>query len=360
MIWTKPKYSNNRINQAGEVLRKAGSTEISPYTFDDFDEAMLVLNNWRSAHSFPLQTFAMRLKIVSKNIDSYALVIRRLKRASSIIKKLQRGQTEKMQMSRMQDVGGCRAVMKGMSETNALINIYLKKSRGLKHKLTNTKDYITYPKKDGYRSFHLVYKYFSDKNAHYNGLLIEIQIRTKLQHYWATAVETVDHFTGQAIKSNEGRQEWMDFFKLVSSAFAVMENTPIVPDTPDDKNELKKQIRILAKRLSVIKKMTEWAKIHKFIETVEKGGADRYDYYLLNLNLDSRELNMSAFKKSEEERANAEYSKLEEKMIKNKENRDIVLVSADTVRDLRKAYPNYFLDAKEFIEKLTVYLKDDS
>jgi len=41
--------------------------------------------------------------------------------------------------------------------------------------------------------------------------LIEIQIRSKLQHIWATAVETVGFFTGQAIKSNEGEKEWNDF-----------------------------------------------------------------------------------------------------------------------------------------------------
>ena len=44
-------------------------------------------------------------------------------------------------------------------------------------------------------------------------------------------------------------------------------------------------------------------------------------------------------------------------MIKNKEDRDIVLVSADTTKELKKAYPNYFLDAKEFINQLNRYFK---
>lgn len=149
----------------------------------------------------------------------------------------------------------------------------------------------------------------------------------------------------------------MDFFKLVSSAFASMENTPIVPNTPSDKEELRKQVQALAGQLKVVRKMNEWARIHRIIENFEKEAKDKFDFYLLNLDLTTRELKISAFKKSQEEFANSEYSKLEEKMLKNKEDRDIVLVSADTAKELRKAYPNYFLDTKEFVNQLNEYFK---
>lgn len=352
MKWTKLEHSNNQIDKSGNILVSSDSA------IADIARAMGILGNWRSAHSFPLHIFSVRLKRLAKQIDASALVIRRLKRITSIIKKLKREQTSKMKMSRMQDVGGCRAVLSNIKEVNDLVHQY-KTSRGLKHKLVNEKDYIKTPKQDGYRSMHLIYKYFSDKNDAYNGLLIEIQIRTKLQHYWATAIETVDHFTRQAIKSNEGEKDWMDFFRLVSSAFANMENMPIVPNTPKDKDELRNQIQTLARKLKVVKKMTEWTRIHKIIENFEKESKDKYDFYLLNLNLTTKELSISAFKKSQEEYATSEYSKLEEIMIKNNEDRDIVLVSADTTKELRKAYPNYFLDAKEFITKLNEYFKDN-
>lgn len=353
MEWTKLKYTNNQINSAGCTLLSAGN---SP---SELDKAMDILTNWRSAHSFPLHVFAVRLKRVSKHVDPSALVIRRLKRIPSILNKLRRTQTSKMKMSRMQDVGGCRSVLKGIPEVNFLVKKY-EKSRGLKHKLANKKDYIQTPKKDGYRSVHLIYKYFSDKNHDYDGLLIEMQIRTKLQHYWATAVETVDHFTRQAIKSNEGQKEWMDFFRLVSSAFANMEKMPIVPDTPSDNTQLRKQIQDLARQLKVVKKMNEWTRAHKIIEDFEKGTKEKYGFYLLNLDLATRELQISAFKQPQEELANSQYAKLEERMLKNKEDRDIVLVSADTNKELRKAYPNYFLDTKEFINKLHQYFESSN
>jgi len=120
-----------------------------------------------------------------------------------------------------------------------------KNGTNLKHKKAGEKDYIRDTKEDGYRSIHIIYRYNSDKEGKkdYNKLLIEIQIRSKLQHLWATAIETVDFFTRQAIKHNEGEKEWKDFFKIVSSAFAKMEDCPIIPNTQDDEKELYAEIK---------------------------------------------------------------------------------------------------------------------
>lgn len=352
MQWTKLKFSNNEINKAGNILI---SDDSEPYAIDSATD---ILSNWRSAHSFPLHTFAIRLKKLATEVDKDALVVRRLKRTPSIIKKLKRDQTSKMQMSRMQDVAGTRAVLNGIKEVEELIELY-RKSRGTKHKLHKLKNYIKEPKKDGYRSVHIVYKYYSDKNSEYDGLSVEIQIRTKLQHFWATAVETVDHFTRQAIKSNEGEKDWMDFFKLVSSVFAFAEKTPIVPETPEDKKELDTAVIGLVKKLDVVKKMNEWARIHKIIEGFEKENPKKFDYYLLDLDLRTKELKIAGFTKEQEEIANSEYSRREERMFRNKEDKDIVLVSAETTKELRKAYPNYFLDTKEFIQALKNCLGDN-
>jgi hypothetical protein len=351
MDWTKLKYSKNQINKAGETLVAQNITS------EQQGNAMDILSNWRSSHSFPLHVFTVRLSRLAKQIDQDALIVRRLKRVPSILKKLKRGQTNKMDMSRMQDVGGCRTILHSMAEVNKLVDTYKKRDKGIYHKLTNKKDYIQTPKEDGYRSIHLIYKYFSDKNKEYEGSLIEIQIRTKLQHYWATAIETVDHFTRQAIKTNEGEKDWMDFFKLVSSAFAGMEKTPIVPNTPEDTQELKTKIQALAGKLKVVKKMNEWTRFHKIIEEFEKKSKEKFDLYLLNLDIATKELKITAYKKEQEELANSEYSKHEERMMANKEDRDIVLVSAETSKELRKAYPNYFLDTKEFVNVLNDYFK---
>lgn len=354
MNWIKLNFSRSRVNQAGKILVDQNVAS------EQKNNAIDILSNWRSAHSYPLHVFSVRLSRLAKQIDPNALVVRRLKRVPSIIKKLQRNQTSSMDMSRMQDIGGCRAILQGITEVNNLVDVYKKKDKGIYHELKNKKDYIKEPKNDGYRSVHLIYKYFSNKNTDFNGLLVETQIRTKLQHYWATAVETVDHFTRQAIKSNEGEKDWMDFFRLVSSVFANIEGTAIIPGTPQDPKELKKSVQTLAGKLKVVRKMNEWTRIHKIIERFEKDNKTPYAYYLLNLNLTTKELQIAAFEKDQEELANSEYSKQEERMLANKEDRDIVLVSAETTKELKKAYPNYFLDTREFVNILSVYFKEEN
>src|SRR5690348_9890038 len=105
-----------------------------------------------------------------------------------------------MKLSQMQDIGGCRAVVASLSDVSRLVKHY--KASDMKHKLLNEDDYITAPRKSGYRSYHLIYRYFSDKKSSHNGLRIEVQIRSQLQHAWATAVETVGTFIRQALKSS--------------------------------------------------------------------------------------------------------------------------------------------------------------
>jgi len=50
-----------------------------------------------------------------------------------------------------------------------------------------------------------------------------MQIRSRVQHAWATAVETVDMFSGQALKSSHGDDKWLRFFAVAASEMAYIE-----------------------------------------------------------------------------------------------------------------------------------------
>lgn len=346
MEWTVPKFKKSRVDKAGGILKQQNSSST------DKESALTILNNWRSAHSFPMNTFQIRLRRLSKKLDRDALVVQRLKRVPSIIKKLKRKQTQTMNLSQMQDIGGCRTVVKNVRMVKELTEIY-KKSRGLKHKRVNEKDYIKNPKADGYRSVHLVYKYKSDKKSTYDGLLIEIQIRSKIQHAWATAVETVDLFTKQAIKSNEGREDWMDFFRLLSSAFAKIEEESCVPGTPIDPEELFNEIKGKVNSLKVISKMNNWTKAIKVIEPKMK----ELHFFLLELDVtsDNEKLEIRGYRKENETLATEHYLQAEKDQAGDP-NKDVVLVGADSIDELKKAYPNYFIDTTGFLEYLSSYL----
>ena len=348
MAWIKPKaYSKQDINRAGDILIDDNRSK------EERDNALEILDNWRAIHSYPMHVFKIRLKNKSKSIDKNALIAQRLKRVPAIIKKLKRsydGRLPTMKLSQMQDIGGCRAVLSNVSQARKLYEDYYLKG-DLKHKKVRIKDYITNPKKDGYRSIHAIYKYFSDKGKKdYNGLLVEIQMRSKLQHLWATAVETVDFFTRQAIKSNEGQEEWMNFFRLVSSAFAKMENCPHVPDTPTDEKVLYLQIKEQEAQINVIKIMQGWTNAIRVFEEKVKTKPE-LQYFLLELDILGEKLNITAYTKNQEQQALIAYAKAEKRNAGKKEY-DVVLVGADTTTDLKKAYPNYFVDSGEFLLNL--------
>lgn len=352
MKWAKPKeYSKSKIDWAGETLVNKKSSQ------EERDKALEVLDNWRAIHSYPMHVFKTRLKRVSEKMDREALAVQRLKRLPSILKKLQRrynGNEPTMNLSQMQDIAGCRVVV---SNVDLAKKIYKENyiQGDIKHKKVNEKDYINNPKEDGYRSIHLIYRYKSDKEGkkEYNGLLVEVQIRSKLQHLWATAIETVDFFTRQAIKSNEGEKEWADFFRLVSSAFAMMEATPFVPNTPTDEKELYAQIKRKEEELNVVSKMNGWARaMQLFDQKIKAKTKKKVKFFLLELDILGEKLIIKSYTKEGEQRAINEYSALEKRHSGNKEY-DVVLVGAENSSDLRRAYPNYFVDTGEFL----VYLQ---
>jgi hypothetical protein len=181
MVWAVPTYTRGEVDRAGCTLVDSSAS------FEALDAALTVINNWRSSHAFPLNTFQVGLRTKARQVDENALVAQRIKRLSSIEYKLERFPT--MNMSQMQDIGGCRAVVSNVAHVRALLEVYQKSS--LKHKLMRIDHYIDHPQVSGYRGVHLIYRYFSDRKTTYNGLQIEIQLRSQLQHAWATAVETV-------------------------------------------------------------------------------------------------------------------------------------------------------------------------
>lgn len=346
MEYSNQRYSVKEINLAGEVLKDENSS------LERVNDAMGILDEFRSSHAYPLHIFQVNLKNNSLRKDKTALVSQRLKRASSIIKKLNRVYRvgSAIRLSQIQDIAGCRVVVKNYATSRELFEFYLK-GRNLKHKFVKSNDYVTYPKEDGYRSFHIVYEYKSDKGkTNYNGLKVEIQIRTKLQHLWATAVETVDFFTRQSLKLDNGNPEWAEFFKLVSSAFAIKENCPTVSGTPLDRKELYFGIKEKEKELGVIDKLTGWNNALRLIDEKQLKN-DKARFFLLELDISREDLFIQTFESKQENLATKEYSNLEKKY-SGKKDYDIVLVGVDAAKDLKKAYPNYFVDTTDFVREL--------
>ena len=306
-----------------------------------------IIDNWRDAHDYPINIFQAGLRKRTKAIHHNILVAQRKKRLVSIGEKLRHST---MRLSAMQDIGGCRAVMYDIKGVNKLVESY--ESSDFKHKLFEKNDYINKPRTSGYRGVHLVYKYAGDKLEFHN-LKIEIQIRTLNQHAWATAVETVDIFTRQALKSSRGSKKWLRFFQLMGTAIAYKEGRNPVPNMPSYEDHLKELLNDYVVELDVFDSLRNFESALKQLPKFKYSPSDRY--YLLVLDTYSKELQVYGYAEKEQRMANEAYSEMENK-IRGTE-KDAVLVSVDSIAELKKAYPNYFLDTNLFLELVSWAIK---
>ena len=344
MAWAKPEYSKTRVNQAGKDYI-AG-----PSTLDAYLETLAVIDNWRSAHSFPLNTMQMLLRKRAKGVDPAADVVQRLKRFPSIAAKLRKRGS--WGLSSIQDIGGCRAVVKDMASLDRLVDSFVVRGRD-SHVCKRVDDYVwdDGPRSTGYRSVHFVYAFHSEAKPEYNSLRIEIQLRTRRQHAWATAVETVAAFTGEPLKAGEGDAEWLRFFALMGSEIAALESAPFVPGTPRRSSLLRAVLRDLARRLDVEERLRAYQTTVSVMDRRFGQGSNSIDlhYFLLCRNTPGGEVSITAYAKSALRFATQAYKELELSTA-DTPGADVVLVSADDLKALKRAYPNYFADTTEFLK----------
>lgn len=323
------KYSKKQIQKAGEYL----ITKNADTNTEKYNEQMEVLSYWRSAHAPALEATVNLLTRECKKHDTHALIASRLKRTPSIIGKLRR--FDEMKLRNMQDIGGCRAVLKN---TKTLNRIYKELNKGGE---LNHKNYIKNPKPDGYRGIHIIRPVQTLKTQ----FRIEIQLRTKAQHAWSTAVEIIDLFTNQNLKGSKGKDEWLAFFKAASIEIEKLENG-IIPS----QCESLKNFMSLLRSMDIKKRFAKLSALVDKINCPDEPGTG--EYVLISLTKNSQTIEIKRFKTNQFNEATKEYLKLEKK-IKKTDSEVAALVSLNSLHNLKDAYPNYFADSKYFIELLS-------
>lgn len=371
MAWSAPRYSRKQVDAAGQFLAvpppllSLSSDKISDFTSEE--DVMKIVNNWRASHNWPLYVIRKSLEKRAKRISEDAIVAQRIKRLPSISRKLRDNQSRHLKLSQIQDIGGCRAIMPTIGGVFQLANLYL--LGGLVSERLRWNNYVRQPKDDGYRSIHLVYKYKSNSERYraFDNHRIEIQIRSQLQHAWATALETVETFTGMELRRKAGSMllrpkeylvKWRRFFVLMASAIALREAQPIAPGAPTSEEELLKEVRALGAELEVVQTLLYWTNaVHTFDalakfkeeaeEETEKNTPEPY-WFLLQLDPKKESAKVKAFRKEDNLRAFDEYVNAEQP-IRDAPSTQVVLVSVDSIAELKNAYPNYFADTTAFV-----------
>lgn len=353
---------------SGKQVIKAGERFLDDAILDDqkqFESAYSILSYWRFSHEYALESCLKEVSSIAKKHDPNSIFAKRLKRFISIVLKLRR--FPKMKLKNMQDIGGCRIIVSNQKKLYKIVRDLKNKDQ---FKDTNGrskyKDYIENPKEDGYRGYHLIGKFGKDNQIRN----IEVQLRTKIQHSWATTLEIVDLFTGQALKSNLGKDDWIDFFSNTSIQFSIMDSISSFENLKEEKqfNQYAKKVRLLGEeavnscelvqfyevKLKVSRQLNAFANSLKIVDNnfVNK---KIEGYILIEVDTDKASVQTSVFDKSDNNLTEESYAEAEKRAADYPEI-VVALVSTDSIGGIKSAYPNYFADSTDFLKYLE-YIK---
>lgn len=323
------------VNRAGTILATTDSA------LSETRKAAAVLEEWRRRHALPLADMRGIINAQLETLQPDAIVVHRLKREPSIVAKLRR--RDGMDLARMQDLGGIRAVVRDHERLQALAGGFT--ATGFVHSFVRPYDYIAKPKDDGYRSLHLIHRYQNPAVPESHGLLVEVQLRTEIQHAWATALETVDAFLQSSLKSSQGPDEWQEFFRLSGAALALLEGCPVnAAFAGRAAKDIFAETAVQMELLLVPQKLRSYANAVRVIT----GAETTHTCFLIELNLTSGTVNYRSF--AAEHEANREYPAAEARA--KESGALVVLAVAESVEKLREAYPNYFMQTDRFVALL--------
>ncbi len=184
--------SKTQIDRLGDRLRKG---EVSD---DDLRQLDTYRRSFASAYEEVVSTI--------RNVTQLEPTGRPAKSTTSIVEKLRR---ETIRLSQIQDIAGCRLVVRDISEQDQLVE-------QLKKALTKV---VVVDKRSrpshGYRAVHII--------ATAQGKAIEIQVRTELQDLWAQLSEKASDVIDPTIKYGGGDQAVQDLLAGLSKAIFELE-----------------------------------------------------------------------------------------------------------------------------------------
>ena len=197
------QISKKKIRKAGNKLAAGQISESERL------EALELVGHWRAAHIEPLHRTLLEIERLCGN-DSSTILVSRLKRIETIVNKLGRDSIKKyIHLDTLHDVAGCRLIVDNDDEVRHYADLI--SHTDMFHQPV---DHMTKPQDSGYRGFHIICRHDVPEYG-YKQLNVEVQIRSRLQHDWATAVETYDQIRQTSLKFGQGSERETRFFSLL-------------------------------------------------------------------------------------------------------------------------------------------------
>lgn len=315
--------SKTRINKIGEAIAARGG-QITP-------EELEQLQEFRTSFSKPLVNVFNITREIADKIHQSSILAFRLKRIDTIINKLSR--EKEMDLSRMGDIGGIRCIFYNEAEVykakELIENTF--ESGG------KTRDYIKEIKRDiGYKSIHM---YVKDPLSQKR---IEIQLRTRDHHNWATLVEITDLLYDLRLKELgfESNEKFGKFHALMSSDKELTKDeAELVYDVLDKYNFISVLSKTFRKNNAEVKK--RWS-------SEEKNNS----FFLIEAS--KKEIPILKSFKTFEEAEHAYFEKYKENS-----SAEIVLTSIKkpNFKQISVAYANYILSYHTFMSDIRPILQ---
>ena len=208
--------SKGEVNRAGDLLRRWWGFETDDSHADAVHEAFRVLFEFRRGFQNPMKKTAVGVRQFVARESEQLIVAQRLKRLPQVVHKL--GRMPDTKLARMEDIGGCRAILSNRDEIEGVL-ARINKNWDVKRQ----RDYIETPKSSGYRGVHVVI----ERDDH----RIEIQLRTRGQQDWANTVERWAGRYRLPLKDEQGPDDVLEWFRLAAEGIAHDElGTPLGVD----------------------------------------------------------------------------------------------------------------------------------
>jgi hypothetical protein len=138
-------------------------------------------------------------------------------------------------------------------------------------------------------------------------------------------------------------------FALTASAMALREGTPSIPDVPFNRDEL----RVLTEELHVQTLLPTWSvRVSQLLSRNVSGAT----HFLMHLDPRDKTSFIVGFRADQIAEAYAAYAVAEQSSPPSNfgepASSNVVLVSVDSLAELRTAYPNYYGDTQTFCQAL--------
>jgi hypothetical protein len=327
------------VARAGQRLK-----DVIPW--DDYDDEVRrvfsVANSWRDSHVLPMKSIRLSIAHRMRHLKLSGDVVARAKRMSSIRGKLRRHPGK---LDQMQDLGGCRAIMDDINGVNALVA----ECQRMPHEVRNHKNYVDHAKPDGYRSHHVIFRFDGEADrAMYRGRRVELQIRTNLQHSWATAVEVVGQTRLEELKSGKGSVEWLRFFRLMSDEFSFEEGCELDRVTPERRHRLT-EIRECNNALHAMEVLENHRTTTRYIKSYILSGDARV--FLIRYDNVNHTVSVEGYSDPSVGAMALQHEEMAMEQAGLAQN-SAVLVDAKEAASIVSAFPNYFGDVSLFLGRL--------